>query len=159
MKTKWNNYISFTDYYANKVRKELELPGKSEKDSKLQILALKRIFAQGNGKLPHYVFDTLILEHESKIKPFKIFFPESSNLLHMLWNAKLSVSIDDLKSCPQMFMISFPEDFTVNGIKPVGCFVDFRSETLLLLITTIGFPQAMAALSWSQAVMEKKTKK
>ncbi len=32
------------------------------------------------------------------------------------------------------------------------------SHTLLLLISTIGFPQAMAAMSWSQEVLEKKSK-
>jgi AhpD family alkylhydroperoxidase len=32
------------------------------------------------------------------------------------------------------------------------------SHTLLLLVSTIGFPQAMAALSWSQGVLEKKLK-
>jgi len=41
----------------------------------------------------------------------------------------------------------------------VGASPEEISHTLLLLITTIGFPQAMAALSWSQAVMEKKTNK
>jgi 4-carboxymuconolactone decarboxylase len=39
----------------------------------------------------------------------------------------------------------------------VGASPEEISHTLLLLITTIGFPQAMAALSWSQAVMEKKS--
>ncbi len=33
------------------------------------------------------------------------------------------------------------------------------SHSLLLLISTIGFPQAMAAMSWSQEVVEKKSKK
>lgn len=35
------------------------------------------------------------------------------------------------------------------------------SHALLLLVSTIGFPQAMAAMSWSQKIMEKilKTKK
>ena len=32
------------------------------------------------------------------------------------------------------------------------------SHTLLLLISTIGFPQTMAAMSWSQKVMEKMLK-
>jgi AhpD family alkylhydroperoxidase len=32
------------------------------------------------------------------------------------------------------------------------------SHTIMLLISTIGFPQAMAALSWAQKVLEKKTK-
>ncbi|KAF0188710.1 MAG: uncharacterized protein gamma-carboxymuconolactone decarboxylase subunit like [Desulfobulbaceae bacterium] len=41
----------------------------------------------------------------------------------------------------------------------VGASPEEISHTLLLLITTIGFPQAMAALSWSQAVIEKKTNK
>jgi len=41
----------------------------------------------------------------------------------------------------------------------VGASPEEISHTLLLLITTIGFPQAMAALSWSQAVMEKKSNK
>ncbi|MFH2124472.1 MAG: carboxymuconolactone decarboxylase family protein [Pseudomonadota bacterium] len=41
----------------------------------------------------------------------------------------------------------------------VGASPEEITHTLLLLITTIGFPQAMAALSWSQSVMEKKSKK
>ncbi len=41
----------------------------------------------------------------------------------------------------------------------VGASPEEISHTLLLLITTMGFPQAMAALSWSQEVMEKKAKK
>lgn len=41
----------------------------------------------------------------------------------------------------------------------VGASPDEISHTLLLLITTIGFPQAMAALSWAQGVMEKKVNK
>jgi AhpD family alkylhydroperoxidase len=41
----------------------------------------------------------------------------------------------------------------------VGASPEEISHTLLLLITTIGFPQAMAALSWAQEVMEKKSKK
>lgn len=41
----------------------------------------------------------------------------------------------------------------------VGASPEEISHTLLLLITTIGFPQAMAALSWSQEVAEKKSKK
>jgi len=41
----------------------------------------------------------------------------------------------------------------------VGASPEEISHTLLLLITTIGFPQAMAALSWSQEVVEKKSKK
>ncbi len=32
------------------------------------------------------------------------------------------------------------------------------SHTLLLLVSTIGFPQSMAAMSWSQKVLEKKLK-
>ena len=32
------------------------------------------------------------------------------------------------------------------------------SHTLLLLVSTIGFPQTMAALSWAKEVMEKKPK-
>jgi len=32
------------------------------------------------------------------------------------------------------------------------------SHTLLLLISTIGFPQSMAALSWAQEVLKKKSK-
>jgi AhpD family alkylhydroperoxidase len=32
------------------------------------------------------------------------------------------------------------------------------THTLLLLVSTIGFPQTMAALSWSQKVLEKKPK-
>ncbi|MDD3816443.1 MAG: carboxymuconolactone decarboxylase family protein [Desulfocapsaceae bacterium] len=41
----------------------------------------------------------------------------------------------------------------------VGASPEEISHTLLLLVTTIGFPQAMAALSWSQDTMEKKSKK
>jgi AhpD family alkylhydroperoxidase len=41
----------------------------------------------------------------------------------------------------------------------VGASPEEISHTLLLLITTIGFPQAMAALSWAQEVMDKKSKK
>jgi len=41
----------------------------------------------------------------------------------------------------------------------VGASSEEISHTLLLLITTIGFPQAMAALSWSQEITEKKSKK
>ena len=41
----------------------------------------------------------------------------------------------------------------------VGASPEEISHALLLLITTIGFPQAMAALSWSQEAMEKKAKK
>ena len=32
------------------------------------------------------------------------------------------------------------------------------SHALLLLVSTIGFPQTMAAMSWSQEVLEKKSK-
>ena len=32
------------------------------------------------------------------------------------------------------------------------------THTLLLLITTIGFPQSMAAMSWAQEMLEKKPK-
>ena len=32
------------------------------------------------------------------------------------------------------------------------------SHTLLLLISTIGFPQSMAAMSWAQEVLKKKSK-
>ncbi len=32
------------------------------------------------------------------------------------------------------------------------------SHTLLLLVSTIGFPQTMAALSWSQEILSKKQK-
>lgn len=41
----------------------------------------------------------------------------------------------------------------------VGASPEEISHTLLLLITTIGFPRAMAALSWAQEAMEKKSKK
>jgi AhpD family alkylhydroperoxidase len=41
----------------------------------------------------------------------------------------------------------------------VGASPEEISHTLLLLITTIGFPQAMAAMSWAQEVVEKKAKK
>lgn len=41
----------------------------------------------------------------------------------------------------------------------VGATPEEIHHTLLLLITTIGFPQAMAAMSWAQEVMEKKSKK
>jgi AhpD family alkylhydroperoxidase len=39
-----------------------------------------------------------------------------------------------------------------------GASADEISHTLLLLISTIGFPQVMAALSWAQEAMEKKKK-
>lgn len=32
------------------------------------------------------------------------------------------------------------------------------THTLMLLVSTIGFPQTMAAMSWAQDVLEKKTK-
>ncbi|MDR3630527.1 MAG: carboxymuconolactone decarboxylase family protein [Desulfocapsaceae bacterium] len=32
------------------------------------------------------------------------------------------------------------------------------SHTLLLLVSTIGFPQSMAAMSWAQEILEKKPK-
>ncbi len=41
----------------------------------------------------------------------------------------------------------------------VGATPEEIHHTVLLLITTIGFPQAMAAMSWAQEVMEKKSKK
>lgn len=40
----------------------------------------------------------------------------------------------------------------------VGATPEEISHTLLLLISTIGFPQVMAAMSWSQQVIDKMTK-
>jgi len=40
-----------------------------------------------------------------------------------------------------------------------GASAEEISHALLLLISTIGFPQAMAALSWSQKVVEKAMEK
>ena len=39
-----------------------------------------------------------------------------------------------------------------------GATADEVSHALLLLVSTIGFPQTMAALSWAQEVLEKKPK-
>lgn len=40
----------------------------------------------------------------------------------------------------------------------VGATPEEISHTLLLLISTIGFPQVMAAMSWAQQVVDKTTK-
>ncbi|HSO10345.1 MAG TPA: carboxymuconolactone decarboxylase family protein, partial [Desulfoprunum sp.] len=40
----------------------------------------------------------------------------------------------------------------------VGATPEEISHTLLLLISTIGFPQVMAAMSWAQQVIDKMTK-
>jgi len=40
----------------------------------------------------------------------------------------------------------------------VGANPEEISHTLLLLISTIGFPQVMAAMSWAQQVIDKMTK-
>ena len=39
-----------------------------------------------------------------------------------------------------------------------GASAEDITHTLLLLVSTIGFPQAMAALSWAQETQEKKSK-
>ncbi len=73
-----------------------------------------------NQELPDAVIDSLCNEEGMIYSGNKIIFPGNTELLDMLWNAKIDINLSDI-SFPKCFRISWPENFNVNGIKPFPC--------------------------------------
>ena len=55
---------------------------------------------------------------------YNMYFPESQELVEMLWRSKMDVRVEDLEleNFPRAFAISWPKCL-IEGVQPVGCMV------------------------------------
>lgn len=68
--------------------------------------------------------ETLLDEHWWELEGWRVFFPDSVELLDMLWRAKMSLLPSDL-TLPTAFSVAWPRGAVVDGVELPGCLVTY----------------------------------
>lgn len=126
----WNMYKLLREKYSVQRRKLENLPKDVKGESFIQETVLRVIdnVIRENDVSKESTCGIFKIEEALINNGNKMIFSGNSDLLHMLWNAKMDLDISDIKF-PESFRISWPDDFSINGLKPFPCCVCFQDAT------------------------------
>jgi hypothetical protein len=119
-------YPSLREFIADDIRKLRNLPKDVKTpafvDSAVQewMLLPDNAMSLGAG---------IFIDEEDYIKnACRIYFPENSELLRMLWKARMDLLPSDIGEFPHAFSIAWPDDFKIDGVKFPGVLVWWGTE-------------------------------
>lgn len=123
MKGQYNIYPLFTEVSSRQVRKGLH-----KKLSNQQ--CLKYLFAEVPDMTQTLNYTILSEEHFWMERSRVVIFPESTDILDRLREAKFSISKSSGIQFPhKCFLLAFPKDFKIAGHQAHGCMISYMDRT------------------------------
>lgn len=120
MSGRYNPYTNFRETYADIIRKSRGLPKTVKTTAFIESLISEAMQTSMSQSLEAGI---LIDEDDYVANHCRVYFPADSNLLHMLWKAKMDVTLSDIAEFPRAFTIAWPDDIEIEGQKLCGCLV------------------------------------
>lgn len=121
-------YRTMKSWWLSKVRREAKasgIPKKQRSDKRLFQILVERTAVSAEGKTSDGRV-SMVDEYHWERNGSRVFFPESAELLNMLWRAKMDVLPDDLEF-PSVFSLAWPSGFSINGVEVPPCIVYWES--------------------------------
>lgn len=125
MSGRYRPYMTFRELLADMCRKARNLP----KTVKTPAFVEKVIAENMNTPMSQSLEAGILIDEEDYVNSHcRIYFPADAELLHMLWKAKMDVTLSDVAEFPSAFTIAWPDDFELEGKRFPGCLVWWGTE-------------------------------